>query len=238
MNGRLGAARFYVSQVHRQFRQPAFFGKAISSRIVLSSRNWKVCLTLADYVTTTALRKLAARFSSIRPPRVSLRGPIMAIHVIRLGRAWPGNQSVEAWSVLNCRPREDWVGMEAEPPVQGEHPLLNQPPNTLSFENARPDSIPIWVPYDSIMKVEKQDRRVLVTLGPAAPLRWEGVVEITTDNERRAARLAGDIRRRQVRRIRCNRAVCRFNMLPRAATDELACQFPQSFIPKDMKAAA
>ena len=162
----------------------------------------------------------------------------MAIHVIRLGRAWPGNQSVEAWSVLNCRPREDWVGMEAEPLVQGEHPLLNQPPNTLSFENAGRDSIPIWVPYDSIVKVEKQDCRVLVTLGPAAPIRWEGVVEITTDNKRLAARLAGDIRRRRVRRIRSDRAIRQFNMVPRAATDELACQFPQTIIPDDMRAAA
>ena len=97
--------------------------------------------------------------------------------------------------------------MEAEPPVEADHPLHSQSPNTLSFESSAADSIPIRIPYDSIGKVEPVDWIVRITLGPAAPIRWVGVVEIITTDVPLAARLVEDIRGRRVRRIQPNQAV-------------------------------
>lgn len=206
------AARLENVQVRQRLRQSAFFGKAVASRIVLHSPSWVACLTLADSVDTTALRKLAVQLKSGNPPPITLTGPIMAIQAIRLGTCWPENQCVEPLSILNCRPCADWVLMEAEPPVETEHPLHRQPPNTLSLESSEEDSVPIRIPYDWMGWLEQRNRQVRIALRLSVPRRRANVVEITTADEGLATRLLEDIRSRRVRRIRLNQAICQFKV--------------------------
>ena len=208
MHGRPQVASFDDDAVKYQFRQPRFFGKAVSSRIALSSNEWEACLTLSDDVSETALAQLAEDFSWEDPPAVNLTGPIMAIQLINKGNAWPDSQWVEPFSVLNCRPREDWVGMEAEPPIGVDHPLLNQPLNTLSIEeDSFADSAPSRIHYDSIVKVETRTFRVLITSRPTVPSSQLNLLTISTANETLAKQLAEDLQFRRVRRIRCNNAI-------------------------------
>lgn len=205
MNGRPEVASFDDDGVKYQFRQPAFFGKAVSSRIAFSSNDWEACLTLSDDVSETALAQLAEDFSWEDPPEVSLTGPIMAIQLIKKGNAWPNSQWVEPFSVLNCRPPEDWVGMEAEPPIGVDHPLLNQPLNTLSIEEEPcRGSVPRRIHYDSIVKVETKTFRVLITSRPTVPSEVLNLLTISTANEALAKQLTEDLQARRVRRIRCN----------------------------------
>ena len=210
MDGRPEVASFDDDAVKYQFRQPRFFGKAVASRIALSSHEWEACLTLSDDVSETALAQLAEDFSWEDPPEVNLTGPIMAIQLIKKGNAWPDSQWVEPFSVLNCRPCEDWVGMEAEPPIGVDHPLLNQPLNTLSIEEEPcRDSVPSRIHYDSIVKVETKTFRVLITSRPTVPSAVLNLLTISTANEALAKQLTEDLQARRVRRIRCNGAIDR-----------------------------
>ena len=208
MDGRPEVASFDDDAVKYQFRQPAFFGKAVSSRIALCGNPWMACLTLSDDVSETALAELAEDFSWADPPEVNLTGPIMAIQLIKKGNAWPDSQWVEPFSVLNCRPCEDWVGMEAEPPIGVDHPLLNQPLNTLSIEEEPwRYSVPSRIHYDSIVKVETKTFRVLITSRPTVPSSGLNVLTISTANEALAKQLTEDLQFRRVRRLRCNGAI-------------------------------
>lgn len=193
------------------------FGKAVPARIILRSRGSAACLTVRDGVAVYDVAGMSAACRASEQSPLTLVEPFMAIHAVRAGAAFPNDHGSEPLSLFDCRPREDWVGMESEPPVEAEHPLLNQPPNTLSFETLMGGSIPLRVHYDSIVRVELRDYNVLIAVNQAAPNELVGMAEITTPDRRLATRLAEAIRQRQVRRIQPNHAVSSIKLVPRAA---------------------
>ena len=190
------------------------FGKAVPGRIILRSRGSAACLTVRDGVPVCDIAGMAAAFRDSEQSPLTLVEPFMAIHAVRAGAAFPDDHGSEPLSLFDCRPREDWVGMEAEPPVEAEHPLLTQPPNTLSFETAMGGSNPLRVHYDSIVRVELRDYNVLIVVNQAARNELVGMAEVTTTDRRLATRLAEAIRQRQVRRIQPNRVVSSIKLVP------------------------
>ena len=238
MNGRLVAARLDNARIRRRLRTPAFFGKAVSSQIALYNPLWVACLTLADYVESSTLEELTNQLRRLKAPPATVAGPIMAIHAIRLGSCWPTVPSVEALSLFDCRPAADWLGMEAEPPVEAAHPLHSQPPNTLSLESAEEDSVPIRIHYDWIRCVEHWDLRVMITSRPTVPPSRLNVIEITTASEAIAAQLTEDLQARRVRRIRRNQAIIGFKVTLSSAMDGLPRQPRQIIAPVALPAAA
>ena len=238
INGRLEVIHLDNARIRRRLRSPAFFGKAVSSRIAIYNPFWVACLTLADYVEPSTREELTNQFRRLKSPPVTLAGPIMAIHAIRLGSCWPTGMRVEALSLFDCRPGADWLGLEAEPPVVTEHPLHSQPPNTLSLESAEEDSVPIRIHYDWIQCVEHWNQRVMITSRPTVPPSRLNVIEITTASEAIAAQLTEDLQARWVRRIRRNQAIIGFKVTLSSAMDGLRRPPRQIIAPVAPPAAA
>ena len=172
------------------------------------------CLYLDDNLTKRQMERFAEAYKRKVPSVVRLGHPIQAIHYIEAGQGWPLDQHGDPRSILNCHPDDAWAGMASRPPVVAQHPLLNQPADTLSFQCRMSAGMPAVIHYDSIAEVAQLHEVVEITLHHFGNAESIGLAIVGLEDETAAAELAESLRLRRVKRISSNQKVYFVHLYP------------------------
>lgn len=199
----------------QQFEWDAY-GQTASLRLIFSNQTQVACLYLDDGLSKLQMKRLVEQYKRKVPAIVRLGNPIKAIHYIEAGLGWPDDEQSEPRSILNCLPDEEWAGMASRPPVVAQHPLLNQPADTLAFQSFMRCGMPVVVNYDSIAEIEQHHAFLEIKIHPRGNAELLGCALICLKDTSAATSLAESLRSRRVKRICCNQMVKIVNVLPKA----------------------
>ena len=193
------------------------YGQTPSNRLLLSTDDMVACLYLDDTLSSRDMKQLVNKLTGKLPRFVNLSHPIMAIHLIQRAFGWPEDEHSRPNTILNCLPVEGWAAMASKPPVEANHPLLNQPPQTLWFQSYMSTGMPASVHYDSIAAVEQINDRVLIIVHPEGNSELLGLAVVWLRDSQMAAGLAAGLRLRRVKRVGRNEMVLDIFLYPKVA---------------------